>query len=566
MAPSDHRIGSLEVSLRLRQREQAQPLLDRVSDLRAPRLESMLDRVFAELSPPGHHHRLDTVRIDLGRLPQKDFERAFLERLEEALRQDLERHLRALPAEPPEGRPLELLRVFARTGALPWWAEPGARDRVGREIRAALTLAPQAWWSLVVDLEANPVALGRLAAACDAPTLTALLAERNALEGSVWRRARSASPERSPDQPPLAGPLIAPPPQDGQQVEEPPLDGQTCEDRIPADPEQALQALCQGQGGGEAVRWLLQAGARGLTGSALVEGLLQHLTATAPGPPPRTALSGLDSRVDSSLDSRQAGEAPEPLPDTPDTATTPPGQSVVAAPQSPAPVAISPAAGDKPAFPAPVVISPAAGGKPASPSPASLTASPTAREGVVPPWPMRDKHKVDPADPEALAVNDGGLVILWPFLRVLFQRLELLEPKGQAFRDDAAWCQAIALLSDLVEPDPEPPEWRLPLPKVLGGRSPLAPWLLEEPLPAEWRAEGERLLEAVIGHGGLAAEMGPEELRERVLRRPAVLSTRPGAWLLRVERRPEDQLLQRFPWGWSWIRLPWMDHPLQVEW
>jgi hypothetical protein len=29
---------------------------------------------------------------------------------------------------------------------------------------------------------------------------------------------------------------------------------------------------------------------------------------------------------------------------------------------------------------------------------------------------------VDPADPEALAVNDGGLVILWPFLRVLFQR------------------------------------------------------------------------------------------------------------------------------------------------
>ncbi|MFM1798193.1 MAG: hypothetical protein RLZZ117_471, partial [Cyanobacteriota bacterium] len=504
MAPSDHRIGSLEVSLRLRQREQAQPLLDRVSHLRAPRLESMLERVFAELSPPGHHHRLDTVRIDLGRLPQKDFERAFLERLEEALRQDLERRLRALPAEPPEGRSLELLRVFARTGALPWWAEPGARDRVGREIRAVLTLAPQAWWSLVVDLAANPVALGRLAAACDAPTLTALLAERNAMEGSVWRRARSASPERSPDQPSLAEPLIAPPPQDGQQVEEPPLDGQTREDRIPADPEQALQALCQGQGGGEAVRWLLQAGARGLTGSALAEGLLQRLTPSAPGPPPRTAQSGLDSR--------QAGEAPEPLPDTPDTATTPPGQSVDAPPQSPAPVAANLA--PPTAYSAPVAISPAIPrDKPASPSPASLTAPPTARERVGPPWPTRNKQQADPADPEALDVNDGGLVILWPFLRVLFQRLELLEPKGQAFRDDAACCQAIALLSDLVEPDPEPPEWRLPLPKVLGGRSPLAPWLLEEPLPAEWRAEGERLLAAVIGHGGLAAEMGPEELR-----------------------------------------------------
>ena len=548
MAPSDHRIGSLEVSLRLRQREQAEPLLDRVSDLRAPRLESMLERVFAELSPPGHQHRLDTVRIDLGRLPQEDFERAFLDRLEEALHQDLERHLRALPAEPPEGRSLELLRVFARTGALPWWAEPGARDRVGGEIRAVLTLAPQAWWSLVLDLEANPMALRRLAAACDAPTLTALLAERRAMEGSVWRRARSASPERSPDQPPRAGPLIAQPPQDGRRVEEPPVDGQTREERNPADPnpDQAIQALGQGQGGGEAVRWLLLAGARGLAGSALVEGLLQRLTSTARGGPPGTALSDLDFPVDSRVDSRQAGEPPKPLPDTAGTATAPPGPRVDAPPRPPATLST---------FPTP-------GGV----SPASPTAPPGAREGLGPPLPTGAQQQVDPADPDALDVNDGGLVILWPFLRVLFQRLELLEPKGQAFRDDAACCQAIALLSDLVEPDPEPPEWRLPLPKVLCGHSPLAPWSLEEPLAVERRAEGERLLEAVIGHGGLTGELDGEGLRSTLLRRPAVLTTRPGAWLLRVERRPEDGRLKRFPWGWSWIRLPWMAHPLQVEW
>ena len=51
-----------------------------------------------------------------------------------------------------------------------------------------------------------------------------------------------------------------------------------------------------------------------------------------------------------------------------------------------------------------------------------------------------------------------------------------------------------------------------------------------------------------------------------MLRRPAVLSSRTGAWLLRVERRAEDALLERLPWSWSWIRLPWMEHPLQVEW
>jgi hypothetical protein len=157
-------------------------------------------------------------------------------------------------------------------------------------------------------------------------------------------------------------------------------------------------------------------------------------------------------------------------------------------------------------------------------------------------------------------------VLLWPFLRLLLARLELLEPKEMAFRDDASCCQAIALLSFLVEGDPEPPEWRLPLPKVLCGRSPLAPWSLEAPLAVERQAEGERLLEAVIGHGGLTGELDGEGLRATLLRRPAVLTTRPGAWLLRVERRPEDGRLKRFPWGWSWIRLPWMAHPLQVEW
>jgi hypothetical protein len=64
----------------------------------------------------------------------------------------------------------------------------------------------------------------------------------------------------------------------------------------------------------------------------------------------------------------------------------------------------------------------------------------------------------------------------------------------------------------------------------------------------------------------MAEELAVEDLRGLILRRPAVLTSRTGAWLLRVERRPEDGLLERFSWGWSWIRLPWMEHPLQVEW
>jgi hypothetical protein len=172
----------------------------------------------------------------------------------------------------------------------------------------------------------------------------------------------------------------------------------------------------------------------------------------------------------------------------------------------------------------------------------------------------------DPANPDELPIDDGGLVILWPFLTTLLSRLEYLEPELKLFVSEQARNQAIALLSFLVEGDAEPPEWRLALAKVLCGLSPLVPWRLEEPLKPEALVEGERLLEAVIAHGGLAEKIEPQDLRGLILRRPAVLTSRTGAWLLRVERRPEDGLLDRFPWGWSWIRLPWMDHPLQVEW
>ena len=39
-----------------------------------------------------------------------------------------------------------------------------------------------------------------------------------------------------------------------------------------------------------------------------------------------------------------------------------------------------------------------------------------------------------------------------------------------------------------------------------------------------------------------------------------------GTWLLRVERASHDLVLDRFPWSWSWLKLPWMGDPLRVEW
>ena len=41
---------------------------------------------------------------------------------------------------------------------------------------------------------------------------------------------------------------------------------------------------------------------------------------------------------------------------------------------------------------------------------------------------------------------------------------------------------------------------------------------------------------------------------------------RDGSWLLRVERRGYDLVLDRFPWAFDWLKLPWMEMAMRVEW
>jgi hypothetical protein len=166
---------------------------------------------------------------------------------------------------------------------------------------------------------------------------------------------------------------------------------------------------------------------------------------------------------------------------------------------------------------------------------------------------------------DELYVDDAGLVILWPFLERFFLSAGVLgEDRG--FLDEIAQLQAVALVHSLATADPAPLEFHLPLTKLLCGRSLESDFALERPLAPEQLAEGDRLLAAVIDRVPALGEPSIAELRAGFLARPGALGARDGAWLLQVERRPHDNVLDRFPWSWSWVRLPWMPVPLRVEW
>jgi hypothetical protein len=78
--------------------------------------------------------------------------------------------------------------------------------------------------------------------------------------------------------------------------------------------------------------------------------------------------------------------------------------------------------------------------------------------------------------------------------------------------------------------------------------------------------ECRHLLTSVIEHAPILRNMSIPGFRNTFLLRKGQLSARDGIWRLRVERETYDVVLDRFPWSVSWLKLPWMEFPMHVEW
>ena len=167
-----------------------------------------------------------------------------------------------------------------------------------------------------------------------------------------------------------------------------------------------------------------------------------------------------------------------------------------------------------------------------------------------------------PESRQGIYIEDAGLVLLHPFLPQFFVALgvaaeeKLLQPE-----------RALCLLHFLATGQLSVPEYELMFPKILCGIP------LEQPVESRMQLseaekdESQRLLEAVIRHWGALRNSSSDGLRGAFLLRPGKLSLRDdGDWLLQIESRTIDILLNQLPWGISMVKLPWMGRMLWVEW
>jgi uncharacterized protein (DUF2267 family) len=168
------------------------------------------------------------------------------------------------------------------------------------------------------------------------------------------------------------------------------------------------------------------------------------------------------------------------------------------------------------------------------------------------------------SDSKELYIGNAGLVILWPFLSHFFTRLDLM--KDKQFKDSAACQRAVGLLQYLTTEDSFFLEYLLPLNKVLCGMELTEVFDFGAPILDSEVEECVNLLGAAIEQASILNNMSVPGFRGTFLMRQGVLSSRDGCWLLRVERETFDIVLERFPWSWEWVKLPWMEAPLRVEW
>ncbi|MBC6989574.1 contractile injection system tape measure protein [Hymenobacter sp. BT491] len=169
----------------------------------------------------------------------------------------------------------------------------------------------------------------------------------------------------------------------------------------------------------------------------------------------------------------------------------------------------------------------------------------------------------EPAYPEteALYVEDAGLVLLHPFLPQFFatmgvaQARKLLQP-----------ARALFLLHYLATGAETAKEYELVLPKILCGLPVDMPVEGNVELTEIEKAEANTLLEAVVRLWGALKNTSPDGLREAFLQRAGKLSRRNDDWLLQVEQRGHDLLLESLPWNIAVSQLPWMPSLLWTDW
>lgn len=567
MTEPKHLIKRQVIEIQVQKRADADAIQATISRIYRQQLVPLIDQLCSAVSGPTVRHRIDRLEVDVGVIAADCLATELVTKVGEALRQALTAQIEAqasarTPSQPPpaDHAQVELFIYFVRTGNLPWWADGRQPQLLATCLDELLQQAPSTLPPVLSTLVRNPRQRRRLILHVADAHLIALLG----LLTPAYQSALAA------DLPIWLGLLTASTVAAGH--------GPTALRRLFWDALFTVAGL-----GGASYPTLAAFYQAVLRRSATAHGiaygtLLAELQAHAAANPAQVSAS-VQAMIAGLV--RTAPPVADPMPLAQTLAQLQaaggvltalwqllqrllphlgPGQQVALQSALPAPDA------------ARAVNAALMAARLHQPLHPLLTDPhlPTTLRDELRQW-LREPAAPDAADFDAgddLYLANAGLVILWPFLRAFFDHLGLLAENN--FQDATAQQRAIGLLQALVSTENDDatrwPEYQVPLNKLLCGLAVDELFDFGPPPTDDELAACLDLLNAVITQAPILNGMTPDGFRATFLQRAGLLRAQDGVWLLQVERATYDIVLERFPWRWDWVKLPWMDAPLRVVW
>lgn len=168
---------------------------------------------------------------------------------------------------------------------------------------------------------------------------------------------------------------------------------------------------------------------------------------------------------------------------------------------------------------------------------------------------------------EVALVSNAGLCLLSPWFPRLFAMLSYLDEEKRNFKDTASRIRALFLLQYLA--NPEEKNYREP---ELAFNRLLVALPIHVPLPKqielteEEKRTADSMLEGVKANWIKMNGTSVNGFRQSFIMRDGRLEQQDEKWLLTVESRVIDILLDTVPWAFRQIRFPWLKKHIQISW
>lgn len=181
---------------------------------------------------------------------------------------------------------------------------------------------------------------------------------------------------------------------------------------------------------------------------------------------------------------------------------------------------------------------------------------------------LREEEIPDMSEvPEFFPVGNAGLCLLSPWLVRLFGMLGYLDEEKKKLKDTASKIRAVFLLQYLVYGEErEYRETELSFNRLLAGLSRHVPLPKRLSLTEDEKRTVDSMMAGVKANWPKLEGTSVEGFRRSFIARNGTLEQQEERWLLTVEKKTHDILLESVPWSFRQIRLPWLKKYIQVIW